>query len=145
MSKRLQIFIILKFHECLKLFNQFNVQGKGLRSLVSGLIKKENDAINYHNAKEIDRSIQEEINFKCFTAATIKSCKKIKTSLLLTKRIVVGNQIIHVDPSILFMRPIVLVARSKSRVNYFAYELTPYPTTLLQDNLTFRMIYLPKV
>ena len=124
---------LLKFHDWLKQFNPFDVQDKILRSLDSGLVAKEGDAINCHNAEEVGRGMQEEIDCKCFTDATIKTSKKMKTLLSLTKGIEVGNQIIYVNPLILFMRLIVLVERSENTVNYFAYELTPFPT-LFQDN-----------
>ena len=53
----------------------------------------------------------------------------------MAKGIEVGsNQLIHVNPLILFMRLIVLVERSKNTVNYFACELTSYPTSLFQGN-----------
>ena len=68
------------------------------------MVAKEGDAINCHNAEEIGRSIQEEIDCRCLTDATIKASKKIKILLSMTKGIEVGNQIIHVDPLILFMR-----------------------------------------
>ena len=98
------------------------------------MVAKEADAINYHNAEEVCRNSQEEIDSKCFTDATIKTSKKIKTLLSLTKGIEDGNQIIHVDPLILFMRLIVLVERSENTANHFAYELTHCPTSLFQDN-----------
>lgn len=100
---------LLKFHYWLKKFNPLDVQDKGLRSLDSGLAAKEGDVINSHSAKEVGRCIQEEIDFTYFTDATIKRSKKIKTLLSLTKRIIVGKQIIHVDPPILFMRLTVLI------------------------------------
>ena len=73
-------------------------------------------------------------DFKCFTNATIEICKKIKTLLILNKQIGVGNQVIHFDPIVLFRQLILLVERSKNTVNYFAYELIPYPTFLFQDS-----------
>ena len=94
------------------------------------MVAKEADAINYHNAEEVCRNSQEEIDSKCFTNATIKTSKKIKTLLSLTKGIEDGNQITHVDPLILFM----LLERSENTANHFAYELTHYPTSLFQDN-----------
>ena len=98
------------------------------------MVAKEGDAINCHNAEETGRSIREEIDCMCLTDATIKTSKKIKILLSMTKGIEVGNQIIHVDPLILFMRLIVLVEQSENTVNYFVYELTPYPTSLFQEN-----------
>ena len=100
---------LLKFHYWLKKFNPFDVKDKRLRSLDSGLAAKEGDVINSHSAKKVGRCIQEEIDFTYFTDATIKTSKKIKTLLSLTKRIIAGNQIIHVDPPILFMRLTVLI------------------------------------
>ena len=52
----------------------------------------------------------------------------------MTKATEVSNQIIHVNPLILFMRLIALVERSKNTVYYFACELNPRPTSLFQDN-----------
>lgn len=121
---------LLKFIDWLKQFDPFNIQDKGLRSPDSGLVAKECDAINCHKAEEVGKIIQEKIDFKCFTNATIETRKNVKILLPLTKGIVVGNQVIHVDPKILFMQLIVLVERSKNTVNCFAYELISYPTSL---------------
>ena len=52
----------------------------------------------------------------------------------MTKGIQVDNQIIRVDPLILFMHLTELVEQSKNTVNCYAYELAPYPTYLLQGN-----------
>ena len=98
------------------------------------MVAKEGGATNCHNTEGVGGSIQEIIDSKCFTDTTIKTSKKIKTLLQLTKGIEVGEQIIHVDPLILFMRLIALVERSKNTVSYFAYELTPYAIFLFQDN-----------
>ena len=87
---------LLQFHDWLKQFNPFDLQDKRLRSLDSGLVAKEGDAINCHYAEEVGRSIQDEIDYKCLTDATIKTIKKIKTLLSLIKGIEVGNQIIHI-------------------------------------------------
>ena len=124
---------LLQFHDWLKRFNSFDVRHKRILSLDSGLVAKEGDAINYHNAEEVGRSIQEEIDSKYFTNATIKTSKKMKTLLSLINGMEGGNQIIHVDPTILFMRLIVLVERLENAVNYFAHELTPYLTSFSQD------------
>ena len=94
------------------------------------MVAKECDAINCHKVEEVGKIIQEKIDFKCFTNATIETRKNVKILLPLTKGIVVGNQVIHVDPKILFMQLIVLVERSKNTVNCFAYELISYPTSL---------------
>ena len=59
--------------------------------LNSRLVAKAGDAINCHNAEEVGRSIQEEIDSKCFTDATIKTSKKIKTLLSLIKGVEVSN------------------------------------------------------
>ena len=87
------------------------------------MLAKEREAIKCHNAYEVGRSIQAEIGYKYFTDATIKASKKTKTLLSLIKGIEVGNEIIHVNPIILFMSLIVLVERSKNAIHYFAHEL----------------------
>ena len=79
------------------------------------MVAKEGDTINCHNAEKVGTSIQEDIYSKCFTDATIKTSKKSNT-----KGIEIGNLIIHVDPTSLFMHLNVLAERTENTVNYFA-------------------------
>ena len=58
----------------------------------------------------------------------------------MTKGIQVDNQIIRVDPLILFMHLTELVEQSKNTVNCYAYELAPYPTYLLQGNFMLHTV-----
>ena len=41
---------------------------------------------------------------------------------------------IHIEPSVLFTRLVVLIERSPDVNTYFNYELTPIPTALFKEN-----------
>ena len=43
------------------------------------------------------------------------------------------SSLVFIDPTILFMRLIVLVERSGSNTKYFGFELTSHPTSLFKD------------
>ena len=49
--------------------------------------------------------------------------------------ITIENQVIHIDPSMLFTRLIVLLERSERMEDYFQFELTPMPTSLFKDGM----------
>lgn len=68
------------------------------------------------------------------TEAKAEINKKIKTLLSPTKGVQVGNQAIHVDPTVLFLRVTVLTDRAENSAKYFAYELMPVPRALFKNN-----------
>ena len=65
------------------------------------------------------------------TEAKAEINKKIKTLLSPTKGVQVGNQAIHVDPTVLSLR---VTDRAENSAKYFAYELTPVPRALFKNN-----------
>ena len=49
------------------------------------------------------------------------------------KSVAVDSSLVFIDPTILFMRLIVLVERSDSNIKYFDSDLTLYPLVLFKD------------
>ena len=66
--------------------------------------------------------------------AKVSARKKMKTLVTLQKGVAVRDNVIHIDPTILFVHLILLVQRSEDIVRYFGYELTPHPTSPFKDN-----------
>ena len=56
---------------------------------------------------------------------------KVKTLIIWAKGMQVGNHTIHIDPTVLFLRLIVLIERAEDTMEYFSYELTAITTSLL--------------
>ena len=68
------------------------------------------------------------------TEAKVETSKKVKTLITLTRGMQVGYQTIHVDPTVLFLILIVLIARAEDTMKYFSYELTPIPKSLFNGS-----------
>ena len=95
---------------------------------------KETDGINCHQAEVIGQQIMLGMVNKMVTEAKAETSKKGNTLITLTKDMQVGNQTSHVDPTVLFLRLIVLIERAEDTIKYFPYELTPIPTSLFKGN-----------
>ena len=80
---------------------------------------KESHGINCHQAEVIGQQIKLGMDKKMATEAKVETSKKVKTLITLTKVIQVGNQTIHIDPTVLFLRFIVLVERAEDTMKYF--------------------------
>ena len=56
----------------------------------------------------------------------------MKTLIKLNKPVILGNEKVHIDPTSLFSRLILIVERN-SNIEYFQYELAQMPTALFTD------------
>ena len=92
------------------------------------------DGINCDDAEVIGRAIQESLDNKIMTEVSIPRKQQIKNLVHLNKSIVVDNQKVHINPSILFTRLVVIIERETETEKYFNYELTPEPTSLFKYN-----------
>jgi hypothetical protein len=59
----------------------------------------------------------------------------IRTLEVLSTGISIEKEKVHVDPTLLFSRLLVILEREDSVKKYFSYELTPVPTSLFQDGM----------
>ena len=124
---------MIKFYTWLKQFNSFNVRDNRLRSLNSGLASSDSTSVNCDDAEKVGRNMLVCMDNKSVAEAKVKTSKKVKNLLTLTKGVQLENRTIHVDPTISFLRLIVLIERTDDTEKYFGYELTPYPTALFKD------------
>ena len=63
----------------------------------------------------------------------METTRKVKSLIKLSQGIKVDDQEIHIDPTVLFLRILLLIGRSEDPTSYFDYELTPYPTSLFNN------------
>lgn len=75
---------------------------------------------------------------KITTEAKAETSKNVKTLITLAKDMQVGNQTIHVDPTLLFLRLIVPFETAEDTMECFSYELIPIPTSLFKVNFMRR-------
>ena len=115
-------------------FNPFDTSDHRLCSLSGGLVAMPSDGINCDNAEVIGRAIQESLDNKIMTEVSIPRKQQIKNLVHLNKSIVVDNQKVHINPSILFMRLVVIIERETETEKYFNYKLTAEPTSLFKCN-----------
>lgn len=100
-----------------------------MKSLANELTAKDNSEINCYNAESIELVLPT-------TDAKIAARKKIKTLDNSTKGVAANSSLVFTDPTILFVRLIVLVERPDSNTKYFALEVIPCPTALFRDHFT---------
>lgn len=88
-------------------------------------------------AEEVGTAIQKELDGKSYAECSFKRNKQITNLQSLYSNINIGAERISIDPLTLFLRLIVLVERKpeKEIVDYFNYELSPYPMSLFKDGV----------
>ena len=96
----------------MKQFSAFNVCDSRLRLLNSGLAASDSVSVKCDEAKKFGRNMLVCMNNKSVVEAEVETTKKVKTLLTLTKGVQVENTTIHFDPTILFLRLIVLIERT---------------------------------
>ena len=67
-----------------------------------------------------------------FSEAPIKQKDRVTTLASLNNQIKIKDSVFSVDPVQLFSRLILIMERSGDLIQYFKYELTPEPTSLLK-------------
>ena len=88
-------------------------------------------------AEEIGASIHKGLDWKAYADCSIKRSDQITNLQSLYSNVNIGTEKVSIDPLMLFLRLIVLVERSpeKEIVDFFNYELTPYPMSLFKDGV----------
>ena len=72
---------------------------------------------------------------KTFTQSSLKRKYQITTLESLNVGVNIEKEKVYVDPTILFSRLLVIMEREDGVKKYFAYELTPIPTSLFKDGM----------
>ena len=126
---------LMKITDWLEQNNPFQRELEKLYSLATGLTADESDGINCYDAEIVGFNIQKSLDKSSVVEASIKRREQVKTLQHLKKGITIENQVIHIDPSMLFTRLIVLLERSERMEDYFQFELTPMPTSLFKDGM----------
>ena len=105
-------------------------------SLDSGLVDDHN-SVTCDQAEKIGAKIQESLTGKTFASCSFTRKDQIKNIQSLYSYVTVDKEKIVIDPLTLFLRLALIVERKTDteRDDYFAYELTPYPTSLFEDGV----------
>ena len=82
----------------------FDINDPSLCSLSTGLYTEEADRINCDEAKLVGERLQNLLDNKSMHDAKLPRKEKVKTIANLNPGVQIENTIIHIDPSIMFMR-----------------------------------------
>ena len=118
-----------------KCHNPFDA-GSQLVALDSGLVDDKN-AVTCDKAEEIGASIQTGLDGKSFSNCSFKRKDQIVTLQSLHSSVKIGTENVTIDPLTLFLRLVIVVERKPENeiVNYFNYELSPYPMSLFKHGI----------
>ena len=125
---------LVKVSDYFTMFDPFSNSSKELRSISSGLSCNEDSNVNCDMVEEIGMNIQNSLDNKMFSEAKVKRKERVTTLVSLQKSVIINNEKIHIDPSILFSRLLLIASRMGDVEQYFNYEMTALPTTLFKDN-----------
>ena len=112
--------------------NPFDDNELLLRSIATGLTATEGDGINCDKAEKIGQAIQDQLDGISITETTTKKKDQIRTLKLLKMGVEIDKEKIHVDPTLLFSKLLVLIEREEEIREYCRFELTAFPTSLFK-------------
>ena len=98
------------------------------------LTATEDDCLNIDNAENVGLKIQTNMNNSMFDDISLKKKDQLKNLATLVNGVKLDDEVVHINPNVLFSRLIVQVERSESMKSYFEYELTQIPTALFKDS-----------
>ena len=113
--------------------NPFDPNYPALRSLSFGVTTSKEDNINCDAVEIVGKSIQKKLDTLSIEECKIKRTDQVKTLVHLHNGIKVDGNTVHLKPSVLFSRLILLVQKEANRTKYFEYPLTPEPASLFAD------------
>lgn len=105
-------------------------------ALDSGLVDV-NDVLTCDKPEEVGVAIHKEMDNQCYGEVKLKKSNQVTTLQSLYSTVSAGSEKLTIDPLTLFLRLIVLIERKPEEeiVNYFEYELSPYPMSLFKDGV----------
>ena len=103
-----------------------------LKSLSTGIIG--NDSINCYLAKEKGEIGIDQMEDKIYKDLSLKRKDRILSLAAVNSSIKVNNQVIVVDPLVLFTRMLAAKKNDDDLVDYFTYELSPHPMAIFTEH-----------
>lgn len=103
---------------------------EGLISLSSGMIA--NDTVNCFNAFEIGKKILETTYGQNMKDIKLSRKDMVVTLYSMNNKLKIGNHEVLIDPNLLFQR-ILILKKPDELVEFFKYELAPYPQSLFDE------------
>ena len=97
----------------------------------------ENNCVNCYQAEEVGAKIQKQVDGKSFGNVSFKRKEMVDNPQSLYSTINVHGEKIDINLIALFLRLITVVDRQPEKEidNYFFYELSTYPISLMKDNM----------
>lgn len=106
---------------------------KVIMSIVSGLIG--NDSINCHKTVKIGKIAMDSIVGKHFSDVSLKRNNRVLTLASLNSSIKVYNEVVPIDPLLLFQRISFTKKSDEELRDYLKYELAPYPLSIFNEEI----------
>lgn len=121
---------VFKLVKWLQMHNPFS-ENDVLISLASGVTA--NETINCHKVFEIGVEAMKKIDGLNFKEIKFKRSNKCLPLLAVNSKIKINNEIVSVDPLLLFQRISVLKKSDEELKEFLKYELAPYPLSLFNE------------
>ena len=125
----------LKLQEWLEVYDPLDRKDASLRNVYTGVTARITDKINCDDVEKVGKGIHETLDNKTFIQSSLKRKDQITTLECLNVGVNIEKEKVYVHPTILFSRLLVIMEREDDVKKYFAYELTPIPTSLFQDGM----------
>ena len=106
-----------------------------LKCISTGLNAPKDYDIICNRANEIGAKIQQSLSDQTYTSAKALWKKKIVTLATLHSTLNIGNEVVNINPLILFSRLILLAEREENATPCVEYGLTNYPFSLCKDGM----------
>ena len=129
---------LMKVQKWFKDHNPFEQSESNLKSIYSGVVASSDSGINCHEIEQVGEKIQKSLDGKNLQTAIIKKKDMAKTLENLKCGIVIEEEVIHINPMVMFARLMLILQRETNPAPYFSYELTPVPTSLFSGNNSMR-------
>ena len=122
---------LIKVQNWFKKHDPFDQSEPNLKSLSSGVIASTESGINCDKIEKVGEEILKSLDEKALQDASVKRKDMVKTLENLQSSVIIEKDTIHIDPTVLFARLMLILQREVDPAPYFSYELSSIPTALL--------------
>lgn len=122
---------VAKLVEWLSSHNPFSIPTDAITSISTGVTG--DSRINFHEAFEIGINSMKKINNLNFKELRLKRSDKCLPLITMSSNIKVDNEIVPIDPLLIFQRISIMKKSQDELQNYMKYELAPYPISIFDE------------
>ena len=126
---------LIKVQKWFENHNPFDQSEPNLKSIYSGGLIWNQLLANW---KKIGEEIQKSLDGQTLQTAIIKKKSMAKNLESLKSGVVIEEEIIYINPMVMFARLLLILQRESDPAPYFSYELTPVPIALFNVNTSMR-------